>query len=162
MRRAALISISALVLCAGPALGIMIEIPFETIVSQSEIIIRGRVVDRVSFWSDDGRTIYTDVTIATTETLKGKLDGHQTTVRVEGGEVGNVGIHVEHQPTFRIDENVIIFMASTTADGTRFIPHLEQGKFTVIGPAIVGHSGRAESLKAFTKNIARLVSTQED
>ena len=64
-----------------------------------DAVVRGTVVSRSSHWLEDGpHIIVTDVTVRITENWKGSLDvGRTVTLRVNGGEGGEMGMRQEHQ-----------------------------------------------------------------
>lgn len=76
--------------------------------NEAEMIFTGRVIDIRSEWSPDHTTIYTFVTFAPTEILKGQI-GSAVELRFEGGTVDDTTIEVGEVPTFERDQQVLLF-----------------------------------------------------
>lgn len=124
--------------CIVPALHATVLVPaeFREIVSQSQIIVYGRVEDLRPMWSDGRRRIDTIVTLTAGTYLKGG-PGETVTFRVPGGEIGRFRNTMVGAPVFEIGDEVIVFLRS---DGPA-VPHvfgLNQGVFRVRRDA---HSG---------------------
>ena len=136
MKRAILVL--AMLALAAPALALMVEVPLEKLASSSDAVVRAKVTGLESRWTDDHATIVTDVTLAIVESWTGDLvAGSRLVLQVEGGEVGDIGVRVEHQPVFSPGEETVLFLRATP--GARYrINALEQGKYTVMGDHVVG------------------------
>jgi hypothetical protein len=131
----------------------MVAVPLQTTTAQATAIVQGKVISQASAWGRDHRTILTDVVVRVDESFKGSLAAGQTiTIRVEGGEVGETGIWVEHQPRFRDSENVLLFLTSEQT-GVRTVQSLEQGKYTVFDEIIYDYRGRRKSLPELKSTI---------
>jgi len=158
MRHATLL---LLLLLAASAQAAMIEVPLKTTTVQAVEIVQGEVVSQSSDWDFGYRTIYTDVVVRVDESLKGDLQTGQTvTLRVEGGEVGEIGIRVEHQPRFLDQEKVLLFL-SDGPEGKRAVQSLEQGKFTLFDQQAYDYRGRRLELPALKTTIQRNLATDE-
>ncbi|MFH1843308.1 MAG: hypothetical protein ABIF77_08865 [bacterium] len=143
------------VVLAGGAKAAMIELPLEAVAIKAVDIVQGEVIAQTSDWAYGNRTIVTDVTIRVDEAFKGGLfSGDVVTVRVEGGEVDDVGIWVEHQPRFLDSERVVLFLTPDRL-GIRTIQSLEQGKYTVFADQTYDYCGRRLPLQEL-KNRVRL------
>ena len=64
----------------------------------AEIIVLGTVTDQVSAWNDLSTAIYTDVMVEVEEAIKGVV-GPEVTFRIDGGEVGNIGMRTSTDAT---------------------------------------------------------------
>ena len=71
MKRALLVL--ALLSFAGPALALMIEVPLDRLAATSDAVVRAKVTDLQSRWTDDHATIVTDVTFSIVESWSGDL-----------------------------------------------------------------------------------------
>lgn len=58
------------------------------LVAENSTIVVGQVMDVFSYWNDEGTFILTDVRLATSETLKGRVRNGEVTVTLMGGTVG--------------------------------------------------------------------------
>ncbi len=75
----------------------------------AERIVLGTVVATSSFYGPD-REIYTDVTIRVEADLKNLLPPAEVVVTVQGGQIGNTRSWVSDEPTFTLDEQVVVFL----------------------------------------------------
>lgn len=105
---------------------------FEQIVQKAEEIFEGKVVLQESRYGNGKKTIYTYVTIAQIESIKGNNPQKTKTLRFEGGCVKDDCLTVVGMPTFEIDERVILFQKGGLTDQT-ICPLVgwPQGKFSV-------------------------------
>ena len=155
MKRALLVL--ALLAFAGPALALMIEVPLDRLAATSDAVVRAKVTDLHSRWTDDHATIVTDVTFSIVESWSGDLvAGSPLVLQVEGGEVGDLGVRVEHQPVFSPGEETVLFLKVTPSARFR-VNALEQGKFTVLGDQVMGFRGEhlpLVTLRATVRSLA--------
>lgn len=81
-------------------------------VQQSDVIIKGNVVDRQAQWVTDerGKHIHTIVRIYADSVLKGELAGDVFTLDIVGGTVGDITEFVSGSPVFAKEEEVILFL----------------------------------------------------
>ena len=105
-----LLSLALLVLAAmGQAM--MVQLPQSALDANAELIVSGTVTGTESRWNNDNSSIYTYVTLAVDKVDKGTAD-QAVTVRVPGGEVGDVGMAVEDMPVFQIGDRVTLWLVS--------------------------------------------------
>ncbi len=146
----------ALVALAAPAGAMMLEVPFDRLVTTSDAVVRAKVMALESHWTADRSTIVTDVTLVIEESWVGTMPaGAPLRLQVEGGEVGDLGVRVEHQPTFRLGEESVLFLASDASFRLR-VNALEQGKYTIVGDEAVGWGARVISLGALRARVDAL------
>ena len=98
----------------------------------SEVILTGKVSKQESKWNDNKSRIYTDVTIEVDEYLKGQNGERSITVRHPGGEVGEVGELYTHMPTFKEEEEMVLFVKIDKNDGKYRVYDGENGKIEII------------------------------
>jgi len=105
--------------------GLMIKIDVDTLWAESDAAILGTVTSIEAYSAARGM-IYTVVTIQVEDHFIQPSDKSTVSVRIEGGEIGDMGVWVEDQPEFRIGENVFVFLS---------IPEEPEGEydFTVFG-----------------------------
>lgn len=145
-------------LLAAPAYAYMLDIPLDKNAAEADAVVRGTVVSRSSHWLEDGpHIIVTDVTVRITENWKGSLDvGRTVTLRVNGGEVGEMGMRQEHQAVFGDDEDVVLFLKATTS-ARWSMSYDEQGKFRVKESHVVGSKGDAGTLAVFRGAVKQMI-----
>jgi hypothetical protein len=154
VKRALLVLV--MVACAAPAGALMLEVPFDRLVSTSDAVVRAKVTNLESSWTSDHSTIVTDVTLVIEESWVGTMQaGAPLRLQVEGGEVGDLGVRVEHQPTFRLGEESVLFLAGTPSARLR-VNALEQGKFTIVGDQAVGWGARVIPLSVLHARVDAL------
>jgi len=127
-----LISILILLFAEGSR-SLMIELSTEELTRDSEIVVVGEVGDVMSFWSEDGTTIFTKAKVMVDQVVKGI---HHTEVDIEykGGEVGEIGLRVSDAPSLEKGEKVILFLKTKKIEkGVKVfnIVGNAQGKYTV-------------------------------
>ena len=138
---------------AGTAQALMIPVPLDQLTNEAGAILSGRVTEISSAWTDDGYTIVTDVQLRVTESWRGNMQpGDLVSVQVQGGIVGDIGIRVEHQPTFRPGENVVVFLAVDDT-GILKLNHAEQSKFIVAGHVVIGYNQQPRSFQGFKSDV---------
>lgn len=98
---------------------VLIPLELGQLSREAHAIVRGRVVDVDSRWTDDRRGVETRVTLDVESSLKGTL-GSTVTFRVPGGRVGRVRSVVMGAPHFSRDERVIVFLGHRGPS----VPHL--------------------------------------
>lgn len=129
MRR--LLAFLILLSCFGHSLAATVLLPadFKDIVSGSQIIVYGRVVDVRAEWTQDRSQIESHVTIAPSSFYRGTPTA-SITFRVPGGEVGRYKQVTVGAPQFVPGEEAVVFLR---ANGPA-VPHvfgLSQGVFRV-------------------------------
>lgn len=95
----------------------------------SESIILGRCVYVKSFY-ENGR-IYTYYTIEVTEVIKGKKDIQEVNLRHLGGSADGISMQISGMPSFKEEEEVILFLKHKNKAGFSIIAGGTQGKFTI-------------------------------
>jgi len=100
----------------------------EDLARRAEIVAVGKVSTLASQWSADHSRIFTHVTLAVNQYIKGGSPGQPLVLLVAGGEVGEVGEVYSHMPTFRQDEDVLVF-AEKDNTGSYRVSGGHDGKF---------------------------------
>jgi len=114
----------------GPGKGFNAVMTVPQLANRSEIVVHGTVEKVRSFWDEAKTRIYSVATVTVLEVWKGESPGKTVEVRYPGGEVGTMGELYTHMPTFKADEEVVIF-SERAVDGTSRIVAGMQGKFVV-------------------------------
>jgi len=149
---------------AGAAHAMLIETPVPTIAQESAHVVRGRVVSMQSAWTADETTIVTTVAIQVDGSLKGSLaKGARIQLAVEGGEAGEFGVRVEHQPEFEAQEDVYLFL-TVDERGQLKVNYDEQGKFSVVENHVLNQLHDPVPLAAFEQAVLQTLphDPQED
>jgi Matrixin len=74
--------------------------------------------------------VFTHITVAPQEILKGEIGDGDFTVKQLGGTVGHLRSWLEGSPGFLVGEKVLLFL-DTNQDGSAGVAHLYQGKFSL-------------------------------
>ena len=112
----------------------------------ADIIVIGKVIDQKSQWNSEKSKIYTLVTLQVEEFLKGSTNQNRVIITHLGGEVGAVGETYSHVPTFKDDEDVLVFLKKSDKDQTLRVFEGEGGKMTL-------HLDKISGEKVTSKNI---------
>lgn len=191
-RIAAFIPAIALALAAWPvARATTVQaLSLSEMVRRSPRIVHGTVVETHSQWEEGGSLIYTYVTLAPKEMLKGKRqDGEATvTFRQIGGVVGDKAVYVPGTPRFSPKQEVLVFLTGSDRGGYSQVMGIFQGAFRPgmvadgrrrvegVSPDAIGSlapegetisSGAAESpasgtFDQFLQRVRKLVREQEE
>lgn len=94
----------------------------------SDAVVRGTVTRQQSRWTGDHRRIVTDVELSVSETLKG-TPRSTLVIRQPGGEVGDIGQRVDGLASFKVGEEVLVFLEQQ-GDGF-IVSGLAQGKYRI-------------------------------
>ena len=129
--------VSALVL-AGAGVPILVsgleattvkQLSLEQMVHGSHRIMLGRPVSQETYWNKNRTRIYTATRFAVMEDLKGESRGTATVVTV-GGTVDGMTLAVSGTPTFRVNEEVLLFLEAGKS-GHWILMGLSQGMFRI-------------------------------
>ena len=123
----------------------------------ADAILVGKVTNQHSKLNTDKTKIYTDVTIAVEDYLKGNVSEKSVIVSHLGGEVGDVGELYSHLPKFKNDEEVLVFLKKDEKNKDYKVLNGEEGKITlqrdaITGEKITGSNIPLSSLKSQIKN----------
>jgi hypothetical protein len=88
---------------------VLLPADMTTIVTGSAVVVHGRVVDVTSALAEGRRSIYSVVTVAVDEALKG-TPGRTVSFRIPGGQVGRYKRVVIGTPEFTPGEEVVVFL----------------------------------------------------
>jgi hypothetical protein len=124
---------------------VIVPAEFKEIVTGSELIAHGRVVDVRPEWADGRRRIDSVVTVNVLSWFKG---GREQTLSfvVPGGEIGRYRNVLVGAPVFKAGDEAFVFL-KTRADGMPYVFGLNQGVFRVNAD---GHGARQVTSPALT------------
>jgi hypothetical protein len=100
----------SLMLVASASATVLVPADFAEMVSGSQLVVYGRVVDVRSQMVGDRRTIESVVTVSVAQAIKGD-PGATVSVRVPGGVVGRYRRVMVGAPSFRPGEEVVLFLS---------------------------------------------------
>jgi hypothetical protein len=134
------------------------HVPPEELARSAESVAIGQVTGIASEWDETGKAIRSRVTLAVSEYVKGGGSGSSLTIYVPGGEVGGVGEIYSHAPSFRRDENVVVFVEKDKQDHYRVAGGV-QGKYIIeqdkaTGKPVVSGIIPLDQFKARIRNAA--------
>jgi len=113
----------------------------------ADIIVTGKVVDQKSQWNSEKSKIYTQVTLQVEEFLKGSTNQDRVIITHLGGEVGSVGETYSHIPTFKNDEDVLVFLKKSEKDQSLRVFEGDGGKVTLYQDKISGEKVTSKNIK---------------
>ena len=109
--------------------------PFNDVVKESPLIVRGRAADQYTDWGKGGssKAIFTYTQFIITEVLKGDLKETSILLRQPGGEKDGVELHVPGAAIFNRDEELVVLLgAFDAADKSYDVPGLTTGKYNIV------------------------------
>jgi len=130
-------SLFTLVLLAasGLATQIIYRSP-EQMGKESSLVVRGRVEGTRSYWNEKGTKIFTETRVRVEDTYKGRAPGEVSIIQL-GGVAGNVRMTVHGVPSWRSDEEVLLFLEPYDR-GTYQVSGFSQGKFEIERDPVTG------------------------
>ncbi len=101
------------------------------LISRSDRVIQGEVLNVRSHWSPSGRMVVTDATVRVDQVLIGNSPG-VIQVRTFGGQVNDFVVETYGFPTFEKGKNVILFLYEEQSDRSLRVLGYQQGHFRVV------------------------------
>lgn len=100
--------------------------------ARADLIFQGRVTAVHARWDDTRTAIWTYVTFAVDELIKGDMTEHEITIRLPGGaiEADDIQMKVDGVPTFQLGEETLIF-SSRDPENRNPIIGWHQGRFKI-------------------------------
>ena len=120
--------------------GLVGKLTIEQLAARANSILVGEVTNIACYQEGKGN-IYTLVTLAVEQTIKGEAEG-EVVIRVPGGEVGGIVMMVTDTPSFRLGEGAVVFLDND--EGTFTVVGGFQGKFPVDENNMVGDKSLTE------------------
>ncbi|MBP1779971.1 MAG: hypothetical protein H6Q86_5982, partial [candidate division NC10 bacterium] len=109
---------------------IVVPLSEEALIDDAVAIVLGHVTSIQGNYDHTHGRIFTNVTVAIEDVLKGELPVGEITVRQLGGSFGDLHSWVVGSPQFTRGEKALLFLRADR-DGNLRVAHLYQGKFTV-------------------------------
>lgn len=127
LRRRAKLALSLSVLAVTAQATTMLALDVDSLTSNADLVVQAKVRQVSARWSADHSHIFTEAQLEVTEVWKGVASTTTLVAIQPGGEVGEVGQHVEGVACFEAGEEVVVFLE---ARGPRFtVTGYQQGKF---------------------------------
>ncbi|HYR86715.1 MAG TPA: hypothetical protein VE422_21695 [Terriglobia bacterium] len=108
----------------------VVQVTFDQLVTSSECIFEGRVIDERAEFDSNGR-IHTYVTFAVEDVLKGTFGGRTLILRYLGGTVGDTTLRISDLSLPETGEKGIYFVESLTRLQVHPLYGWDQGHFLV-------------------------------
>jgi hypothetical protein len=133
----------------------------DELTSRSDVIVVGKVTERKSEWNNNKSRIYTRVTLAVDQCLKGDAAQKTITITTLGGEVDGVGELYTHTPSFKPDEKVVVFAQKDKQGSLRVAGGL-QGKYSIKENEVTGKPAVAgdKPLEEFLSRVKVAIESQ--
>ncbi len=118
----------ALLVIASPLFATtVLKMDLQDLVTASDSIIQGRVESVETRW--ENKLAYTYTSVVVDEGMKGG-PRRAVLIRLPGGKVGSLKVHVAGMPQFKTGDSVILFLKGR-ADGTFDVVGMNQGKYDI-------------------------------
>lgn len=106
----------------------------DKLVASNRTIIVGEVLDADSHWNDEGTFILTDVRVAVTDVLKGRLADRELTVTLMGGRIGDTTTLIVGGAELIPGNAYVLFLNEEDLPGVRALTvrDLCQGAFDLV------------------------------
>ncbi len=120
----------------------VLKLPLQEMTRKADLVVRAEVRDVQTRLEDGGfRPVATVATFQVLQVLKGQATSPVLRMELAGGRTDKAVFHVPGMPSFRVGEEVVLFLEKTPRG---FIPAgLSQGKYTVSRDA----SGRMRAVR---------------
>ncbi len=99
----------------------------EELTKKSSCIVLAKTDSLLSYWSEDRKRIYTNVKLKIETIIKGESISEEIIIRIFGGTINGISTSATGLPTFRKDEESILFLSYN------YLSSLNKKSFYVIG-----------------------------
>ena len=100
-----------LILCfLSVSFALMTGLSTRKLALNSNIVIKGEVIEIVSQWTEDRTAIFSTATIRIEEMVTGSYDEENIKVVYDGGVIDGIGMKVSDTASFKKGETVILFL----------------------------------------------------
>lgn len=107
----------------------VLQIDTDALLDRAELVFEGSVIGSTAKWNADRSAIFTEVTFAISEVIKGSAPGQSLTLKFAGGEVDGTGMQVSSMHYPGPGERGIYFVESTSKVYTSPLVGWSQGHF---------------------------------
>jgi hypothetical protein len=139
-----------LAVCFTAAPAAQLELLTAELVGHASLVVVAEVEEVTSYPPDARKVIYSDATVRIKDTVVGATAEEYVTVRYMGGEYEGVAFVVTAEPTFRVGEEVVLYL-EPTGDGAYRCPDGVQSKLSVVDGTVLP---TGETLTAYLAKVA--------
>ncbi|MGD8781737.1 MAG: hypothetical protein PVH88_22575 [Ignavibacteria bacterium] len=110
------------------------QLTLKELCEYSDEIVVGKVVDKISYRSLDGKHVYTNVEIKMEEIIHGKFKKGETLIKkVYGGTIDGKTVYIVGAPNYNVGTSSVFFFAEWKSknDTSMIIVGNSQGKFDI-------------------------------
>jgi hypothetical protein len=125
-----------LAVCAVAASAAQLKLSTAELLSHASLVVVGKVEDVTSYPPDARKVIYSDAKVRIKDTVVGATAEEYVTVRYMGGEYDGLAFVVTAEPTFRVGEEVVLYL-EPTGDGAYRCPDGVQSKLSVVDGTVL-------------------------
>ncbi|MFH1862029.1 MAG: hypothetical protein ABH878_04375 [bacterium] len=139
-------------LLVGSSSALLPDFSKEELITNAEGIVLGQVRDLRCAWNEDHSQIFTYVTVAVEEQLKGSSSSSEILVQIPGGTVGEITLTVTDTPTLERGMRVILhtFFQDT---GYLWIYGWEKGALVVENNAIPVYQMTVDQFRQLVQSV---------
>jgi hypothetical protein len=108
--------------------------PFEEVVSDAPIIVRGTIGESRGEWipaADGSKRIHTLTELKVKEVFKGKVPSTNITFKEIGGTVGGTSMEISGRAVFNPSEDVVLTLAEKDSNGIYQLVGMSSGRFDI-------------------------------
>lgn len=109
---------------------IILQLSDQQMTTQAHRIVHGKVVRKYSLWEAKERRIYTYITLAVLDMIKGTSDT-EVVIRQVGGTANGLGMHVPGTASFQLGEEVLVFLERSRDSAHYLVMGMSYGKYRV-------------------------------
>ena len=139
---------------AGVPSGIVEEMSLLQLVRAADLIVTGSVEEINSQWNSGQDQIHTDVGVSVQQCVKGPWRPSRVTIRVPGGQVGDIVLSSSVGPQFAVGEEVLVFLEFGEEDTARVVGGF-QGKLTLSEHKVAGSDVSLDSFLSQVRQTMR-------
>jgi len=114
----------------------VLETTVEQLTNESTAVLYGKCTGKRCEWNENKTIIYTYVTVAPEEYIKGNL-GSEAVIAVPGGQVGDIIYEVSEMPVFTEGEDVVAFIW-TNPSGKNLVTGGYLGRMKIMKDKLTG------------------------
>ncbi|MCB9643858.1 MAG: hypothetical protein H6728_12355 [Myxococcales bacterium] len=111
---------------------IIVKLDDQQMAQKAHTVVQGRVLRVVARWDAKVRRIYTFVTLAVTEYYKGDKTVQEVTIRQSGGAINSIGSYVPGTATFKVGEDVLVFLEPQKDKRYFHVMGMSYGKYSIV------------------------------
>jgi hypothetical protein len=108
-----------------------VELPFDRVAREAELVVRGKAVQTWTAWDDAGEVIFTYATVRVSRYFGETTGPDLITIREVGGAVGNFRQEAIGFPEIREGEDVVLMLSRWDGRSEYRIHAYNQGKYLV-------------------------------